>query len=241
MTENTLERNKVDQFILRIDLPRNSQIDIRQLALDLEGEYTRLIKNSEHNFNLNMDTNEVMQRDFINYDLIAEDGIKLTLLAGQKVIALESRTYIDNRIYIDRLKSIIEKINDQGLDNVVSSRIGMRFINIFPCEKKEHIKKILQRPNDKVVCSALEKEKLNRAVIVEQYNFNDYFVKVQYGVFNKFYPAEIKNTDITLDIDVYFGGLVPISEWSETIQIYNHAAFDMFKSYVDPSYLESMR
>jgi len=78
-------------------------------------------------------------------------------------------------------------------------------------------------------------------VFVEQYNNGNYFVRVQYGIFNKFYPAVIRNLDVTLDIDVYYGGLRPIAEWTEDIRMYNHAAFDKFKEYVEPSYIETMQ
>ena len=106
---------------------------------------------------------------------------------------------------------------------------------------KENIKKILQKPNDKVIIDSLAKVNLNRSVFVEQYNNGNYFVRVQYGIFNKFYPAVIRNLDVTLDIDVYYGGLTPIADWTENIRTYNHAAFDKFKEYVEPSYIETMQ
>ena len=50
----------------------------------------------------------------------------------------------------------------------------------------------------------------------------------------------IKNLDVTLDIDVYYGGLTPITEWTEVIRTYNHAAFTKFEEYVEPNYIASM-
>ena len=67
MNENTLPRNKITQFILRIDLPKDSQIDFCRLALDLQDDYVRLVENTEHNYHLNIDTREVTERDFVNY------------------------------------------------------------------------------------------------------------------------------------------------------------------------------
>lgn len=241
MNEKTLPKNKINQFILRIDLPKESTLDFRQLALDLKDDYVRFVENKEHNVHLNIDTQEVTHRDFINYVLHADNGVQLLLNTSQKIISFESNTYIDNSVYVNRLASIIEKINNQGILNLMSSRIGMRFINLFPCEKKENIKKILQKPNDKAIFDSLAKENLNRSVFVEQYNYGNYYVRVQFGIFNKFYPAVIKNLDVTLDIDVYYGGLTPIAEWTEVIHTYNHAAFEKFKEYVEPNYIETMR
>ena len=241
MNEQTLPRNKITQFILRIDLPKDCTLNFQKLALDLKDDYVRFVETKEHNVHLNFDTQEVSHRDFINYTLHADSGVQLILNTSQKIISFESNTYIDNSVYVDRLAAIIEKINNQGIDGLMSSRIGMRFINLFPCENKENIKKILQKPNDKAIIDSLSKVNLNRSVLVEQFNNGDHFVRVQYGIFNKFYPAVIKNLDVTLDIDVYYGGLTPIADWTENIIKYNHAAFDKFKEYVEPSYIATMQ
>lgn len=242
MEANTLMNNKINQFILRIDLSKDSDINIRKLAMSLQKDYERLVETSEHNFHVNMETNKVTQRDFINYVLYADNGnIQVTLNTLQKLIIFESKTYVDSNIYVARLEAIVEKINAQNVQNVMSSRIGMRYINLFPCDKKEYIKKILQKPNDKAIIDSLSKDGLNRSVFVEQFNCDEYYIRVQYGVFNKFYPAPIKNLDITLDIDVYYGGLTPIADWTEKIRTYNHAAYSKFTEYVEPDYIETMR
>ena len=241
MNEQTLPKNKIIQFILRIDMPKDCDLDFCQLALDLKNEYVRFVENTEHNVHLDFDRHSVTERDFINYVLHAENGVQLLLNTSQKIISFESNSYIDNSVYVDRLASIIEKINNQGIHGLMSPRIGMRFINLFPCEKKESIKKILQKPNDKTIIDSLAKANLNRSVFVEQYNNGNYFVRVQYGIFNKFYPAVIKNLDVTLDIDVYYGGLTPIADWTENIRTYNHAALDKFKEYVEPNYIATMQ
>lgn len=241
MNEQTLPKNKITQFILRIDLPKDCTLNFRQLALDLKDDYVRFVENTEHNVHLDIDRHSVTERDFINYVLHADNGVQLILNTSQKIISFESNSYIDNSVYVSRLAAIIEKINNQGIVGLMSSRIGMRFINLFPCEKKENIKKILKKPNDKAIIDSLAKANLNRSVFVEQYNNGNYFVRVQYGIFNKFYPAVIRNLDVTLDIDVYYGGLRPIAEWTEDIRMYNHAAFDKFKEYVEPSYIETMQ
>ena len=188
-----------------------------------------------------MDTTEVTKRDFTNYTLYGDNGIQLFLNTSQKLISFESQSYIDNSVYVDRLDAIVERIQKQGLQNIMASRIGMRYVNLFPCEKKENIRKILQKPYDKAIIDSLAKGNLNRSVFVEEYNYDGYYVRVQYGIVNKFYPAVIKNLDVTLDIDVFYGGLTPITDWKEIIHIYNHAAFDKFKEYVEPAYIESMR
>ena len=241
MNKQTLPKNKITQFILRIDLPKDCSLDFRQLALDLKDDYVRFVENTEHNVHLDLDRQSVTERDFINYVLHTDNGVQLILNTSQKIISFESNSYIDNSVYVGRLAAIIEKINNQGIVGLMSSRIGMRFINLFPCEKKENIKKILQKPNDRVIIDSLSKANLNRSVFVEQYNNGNHFVRVQYGIFNKFYPAVIRNLDVTLDIDVYYGGLTPIVDWTESIRTYNHAAFDKFKEYVEPSYIATMQ
>jgi len=242
MNANTLIKNKINQFILRIDLPKDTLLDLRQLALDLRDSYVRFVENTEHNFNLNVDNYDVTQRDFINYTLYADSGIQLVINNSvEKFIVFESKTYLDNSVYIDRLRAIIEKINSQGIEDIASVRIGMRYVNIFPCERISHIKKILQTSDSNAIVNLLRKENLSRVVVVEEFNGGDYQTRVQYGVFNKFYPSIVRNYDITLDIDVYFGGRKPIADWEETISIYNHAAYAKFLEYMNPNYIEEMR
>lgn len=90
MNDNTLEKNKINQFIFRIDLHKDSQIDFKRLALDLQGGYERLIDNIEHNVHFNVNTDEVTKRDFINYTLAADNGIKLIMNTLEKSISFEN-------------------------------------------------------------------------------------------------------------------------------------------------------
>ena len=52
MEANTLMNNKINQFILRIDLSKDSDINIRKLAMSLQKDYERLVETSEHNFHV---------------------------------------------------------------------------------------------------------------------------------------------------------------------------------------------
>ena len=113
MNEQTLPKNKITQFILRIDLPKDCTLDFRQLALDLKDDYVRFVENTEHNVHLDLDRHSVTERDFINYVLHADNGVQLILNTSQKTISFESNSYIDNSVYVDRLAAIIEKINNQ--------------------------------------------------------------------------------------------------------------------------------
>lgn len=77
--------------------------------------------------------------------------------------------------------------------------------------------------------------------MIQEFQHEDCMARVQFGVFNKFYPSIIANYDITLDIDVYCSGLIPIDSWNESIKRYNHLAYDTFISYIRDKYLESLR
>lgn len=241
MNEYTIENNKISQFILRIDLQKQATVDFQRLASDLEPLYLRLVKSIQHNLNVNMDTEELTARDFENFVLHTDSNVQLKLLSLEKAIILETSTYIDNSVYVERLSDIIEKINQQEIGEVKASRIGMRYINTFPCNHKNSIKKILQSPCDKAIIGSINKENLSRSIFVEQYNCGDYYVRVQYGVPNKFYPSVIRNYDLTLDIDVYNSCLTPIGEWQEVVKNFNHAAYDKFCEYIREEYINSMR
>ena len=118
----------------------------------------------------------------------------------------------------------------------------MRFINTFPSNKDGNLPTVLNSPETKFLKDALAKKSdLSRLIIVDEYLKDDYRIRVQYGVPNKFYPNKISSQDIILDIDVYSEGLQPIENWCDNVSNYNHAAFDTFKGYVRSDIIDSLR
>jgi len=124
---------------------------------------------------------------------------------------------------------------------IKSKRIGMRFINEFPCDNIDSIKKVLRLEKAKIVTEMLKDINLSRSLAYTEYNHDGRKARVQYGVSNKFYPSVISKYDLVLDIDVYYDLQMQIDGWASAISEINHAAYDYFTSTINQKYLEAMR
>lgn len=235
-----LLNNKISQFILRIDLTPDTKVDFKRLAEDLKGEYNSYKTELHVNYNINIEKVEINKEDFITYILGNTPSVVLKIDSFNKSIIIESLMYSDSSIYKNRLKKIIEVLKSYPID-VLSKRIGMRFVNTYSCEKINGVSKIFNTVESKAIINAINKQKIARAMIVEEFQNESNLTRVQYGVPNKFYPSAITSYDMVLDIDVYSGGAESIDTWEETIDGYNHQAYDTFISYIKESYLNTLK
>ena len=87
----------------------------------------------------------------------------------------------------------------------------------------------------------LTPEDTTRAIAVQFRTVNEQSLKVQYGVFNKFFPSVLKNYDIVIDIDSFSTSLVDVHAWESIITSLNHNAFATFAEMVSPIYMEKKK
>lgn len=240
MNERTLQKNKISQFILRIDLTPDSSIDFGNLAEILKNDYGSMKTELKVNFNVNVQTVEVKREQYLTYLLGETPGVTLKLDSFEKAIILMSVQYSDNSIYKDRLAHIISCITEQNPDEK-SQRIGLRYINKFDCPKKTDISKVLNASESKSIKDSLNNEGIARTMIVHEYQSASHMRRVQCGIPNRFYPSIISNYEVVLDIDVYSKGVMNIEDWEENVREYNHAAYDTFISYTKDTLVESLK
>ena len=237
--ERTLKKNKVSQFILRIDFSPSSDLDYNKLAQSLRANY-QLYKTELHtNYNVNVNTTEIKKEDYVCHVLENAHALSLRIDAFERNVCFTSLQYSDNSIYKEHVEELILAIKEQKRD-FSSVRIGMRFINKFTCATKNEINKILCSADAKAIKDSLDRRCIARCMMVHEFQNNSHRIKVQYGVPNKFYPSVITNIDLVLDIDVFAIGLLAIDEWTEVIRECNHSAYDTFCKYIKTSYIESM-
>lgn len=244
-TSNLLKNNKVSKFILRIDLQDVGNLKFEKLANDLKGSYSEFKTEMEHNLNVEISTQKLSIRDFTNYILITSYGVVIRLNTREKSIILTSEFYTDNSIYKKQICEIIDKISNTTNvkeNEITAKRIGMRYINTFPCNVALDIKKILNPIYANSLFHLLQAtNNLTRVIQMEEFQEEDNYVRVQYGVPNKYYPSKILNYDLLLDIDVYRNGSQSIDSWEESIKTFNHKAYDIFKSYIKNTYINKLR
>ena len=236
----TLQNNKITQFILKIDLMPGVTIDFKSVAEALSGDYGSARNELHVNYNVDMNKVEVKKEEFLTFVLGKAPDVSLRLNCFEKSILLSSTKYNDNSIYKGKLHSIVSILKDISPE-VSASRIGMRFINTFPCSKPSDIGKYLISTEANCIKEALKREKISRAILVHEFQYGDYQVRVQCGIPNKFYPSVISNYELILDIDVFGLGSQPLERWEESVDEYNHGAYDSFLAYIKPSLLDEMR
>lgn len=234
-----LQNNKITHFILRVDLLQDAQIDYKQLADSLKIEFETYKTELHFNYNVNIDKVEVKKEDFIKY-LLSTPTANLKIDSFEKCIIIELQQYKDKTSYVHHLTKVIEALKSLGVE-ILAKRIGMRYINVFPCSKITEISKVLNATDAKYIKEFVVKDGIARSMLVHEYQYGDYLVRVQYGIPNKFYPSVIKNYDIVLDIDVYSSGQQSIDVWEESITQFNHQAYNTFISYIKASFLQTLK
>lgn len=238
--DRTLQNNKISQFILRIDFSKDSSLDFKALAEALKDDYNAYRTELLRNYNVNIDRGEIQPEDFVKFLLGKAPSPCIYIDSFQGSLVIDASHYENNSVYKARLHKIIEVIKAMNAD-ICADRIGMRYINTISCRKPAEISKILNPPFSRCVKESLTFENASRAMVINEFNYDDFMVRVQYGVPNRFYPSVISNYDIVVDIDVYGLGRRPLDIWEEEIRKYNHKAYDIFMTFIKESFLQTLK
>ncbi len=239
----TLKKNNITKFILKIDLLPESVESFEQGLDSIAQFFDRKEKRILEGFSIDINNGNptLSKTNDYEYVLVSDSKmISMTFSKLQSAFWFETSNYIDNTKYEDifkRLHEILQKIST----SMKSKRIGMRFINEFPCNEIGNIKKVLRTEDAKVIIELLKDKNLTRALAYKEFNKDGRKARIQYGVANKFYPSVITRYDLILDIDVYYDLQMQIDSWDSIIAELNHAAYDYFTFAINSKYLEAMR
>lgn len=236
----TLQNNKITQFLLRIDIMPGTVVDFKGLAEALTADYGTVRTQLHVNYNVDMQKVKVNKEEFLTYILGKAPDVTLRIDCFDRSIVLSSNHYADNSIYKERIHKLVMILKSLNPE-IAASRIGMRYINTFPCSKSTEINKYLNTSEANSIKETLKRPNISRAILVHEYQNGDYQARVQCGIPNKFYPSVITNYELVLDIDVYGVGAQTIDRWEDSIRDYNHGAYDYFKEYIKPILLEEMK
>ena len=235
-----LERNKISQFILRIDLTPEVSVDFGKLAELLQNDYGSYRTELKVNFNVNVQTNEIKRQNFVSFNMGETPNVTLKLETPERAIILTVLHYNNKSVYQEKLKNIISALKSINTE-IKAQRIGMRYINVFNCPKQNDISKVINTSEAKSINEALKKDGIARAMIVHEFQRDSYMSRIQCGIPNKFYPSKITCLDLVLDIDVYSTGVIGLDEWENSVEVYNHGAYDAFVDYTKESFRETLK
>lgn len=241
--EKLLSKNSISQFILKFDLQTNIEIDFSLIINDLSKHFDRNEKTIQTNFQVNFttDKSEINQIEGYNYVLVNDNHrYSLQFSNSQNSIIFNTSNYIDKSTYSTIITELIKSANTHKIQ-LISKRIGMRFVNNFSCNSLKSISKFLNTTIAKNLAHIGLKEKLSRIVCQEEYNYDDSKVRLQYGIPNRFYPAILKNYDLLVDIDSYDDTLQENNNWENIISTLNHSAYNTFINTINQNLLTTLK
>ncbi len=242
--DNTLAKNEIKNFILKVDLINDGQVEIAKIAEKMSEHFDRTEKKQLNKFSINFTkgSSEVTQGDTFDYVLVSEEkSISMTFSETQCAFWLESNQYKDNSSYKGIMNKVVNVVKSLSSE-VKSKRIGLRYINQFQCKTKRNIGKIYGKRLSSLVRTMLSEEDMQTRVIgMEEYNNDGFKMRFQYGIPNKFYPSVIAVFDLLLDIDSFVESESGATEWEGLITNLNHAAYGKFVKEINPKYLQDLK
>ncbi|WP_423933713.1 TIGR04255 family protein, partial [Chlorobium sp.] len=223
--DRILEHNAINKFILKIDVIKQDGYTGSETANYMINFFDRLEKREVLNISVNLkqdaSAHEISDHKTYEYVLISEDsGTVMTFSDTHNIIWIECTKYKDNSAYKDIIRNLTYVLRKNNI-NIKSKRIGLRYINKFDCENYKKISSIYGSRLSRILKLMLCGENQSRIIGVEDYNYDDYKIRLQYGIYNKFYPAKIATYDLLLDIDCYIENTSDIDDWESSISILN--------------------
>jgi len=241
--DNILARNVVKQFILRFEYDKMDQNTIGKVLADISPQFDRVEKQLVNHIEVNLESGlpKVVSNNLDVFLCILESrGLTLTFSQHDKSISFESTRYRNKDTYADIL-DIFAISFCKYAQSFVCKRMGMRFINNFPCESISQVTKVFEPRLSSIVKGLISSDNVSRAIAMEEFTFPDYKMRSQFGVVNKYYPEPIRVYDALLDIDVYIDVSVDHESYSESAKKLNRIAYSHFIQCIKPSYLSKLK
>lgn len=241
--ENTLSKNTLNNFILRVDFVK-TDVKLAPIVEKMSVHFDRTEKKQISGITVKFtqgDSEFLPAEKAFDFVLISkENTLTLTFSEVQNAFWIQCNNYIDNSIYKDIVRNIIEVMKIVSPD-IESRRIGLRYINEFKCNNPKNISKIYSKRLAAITKQMVNKPGLSRIIGMEEYNNDGYKLRFQYGIPNKFYPSVITVYDLVMDIDSFIESTSNVDEWEEIIRNLNHAAYEIFKHEMNQKYLEELK
>lgn len=243
MSENgqTLKHNCIKNFILRIDL--NGSMPVAEITQKLKDDFIRMETRKVEGFTMKLDAcglqhvPDVSRDESEEFFFIKNNSNVMSLLPKQNAILINAKSYENNEEYkstIDKLASVCTQCE--------ARRIGLRYVNVFPCQKQNAISSVFKNPFALSLRNLLKDEAISRAICVQSRRVSDdYICNIQFGIPNDGYPDIIRRFDLLLDIDAFMVGGIKGEEWPKVVSELNHAAYSAFCEIVTESKIQKMK
>lgn len=232
ISDRILSPNYIETFLLKINL--KNKIDLEDFKMCFSSDFERYEEVTNKGFGITFSNNsqtltpeQDIEKVFINERL----NMKVYLSNKDTELTLRLNSYINNQSYL----WIIEKLTSFFLEKDKEMRymkISLRYINKYPCVEVKNIKKFFNNDISKHLLNAIEQGNRTRILLQEEFNFSPNRAKVVYGIPNKYYPNNLTEYDLLLDIDSSLITNDTINNLKRDIEVLNHSAFDVFNIFV---------
>ena len=241
METRTLSQNKVKQFLIRIDLEKTQPLDFLAVVNSLTQFYDRVEQQLVPNLKINLNSGEVKNEAIKHFLFIKEGGHTLKVDPVERAFILNTNSYLDRSNYLDDIQNLIRIVTSLTQGQCKALRIGMRFINVFECDKPSSYTKMFNKDEGRLLALMRGKSQICRALLVNEYQTENGLARVQFGFPNKFYPSLLHDNEVILDIDSFSNGLQEVKDWADILEALNHKAYDLFLQYMNQEYIQILK
>lgn len=132
--------------------------------------------------------------------------------------------------HFDKILNVLFSLNP----SIQFKRLGLRYINTLQGNKDKDIFNFKSLKLNKDLLSMFnipkedDKPKISRGFQVLEFNYSNFNLRFQYGMYNPDFPAPIRQKLFTLDFDAYYEGLLSKdSNLIDTITSFHNAIKDL--------------
>ena len=199
------KNNFLTKVIFRIDFEERRRIpitSIENLEEKIKDDLPKYNKGQSEIIEVIMGTNEqrTIRKPMNIYDFKNEEETEWVHI-GEDAIWIEISKYLSFEHFKRLIKTVIDELNLEGN----GKRFGLRYINQITLNEGNPFNwENWINPNlFKSLEFVSEKKTLARYMGVIAYNYDDFLMKFQYGMYNSEFPNPISKREFVLDYDCY--------------------------------------
>ncbi len=225
------KKNFLDEVIIRIDFSNSITFPNNELPEKFRAEIEKLLPYTEpspRNFfegqieffpDGSIDTKNIIKAKewrFFSEEGTGNEGKQLII--NPKSIAIIEKKYISFENLASCFFTIFNLLLIE-MNNITFSRLRLRYINNIKLKKGNPIfwkgyftPSLLSMFN---VPRKEERKFINRIFHTLEFNYDDFNLRFQYGIYNPDYPSTIKRKEFVLDYDAFCSGILEKEEIKE--------------------------
>jgi len=240
-------KNFLSNVVFKLDFPTLSDYGSEKI-----GEFQKLIKKDfkmlqehkgkiyEHKFEgieqIEAKTTEIQKWMFFN-----ETKTRVVSFEFNNII-VEFKEYSSFEDFL-KIIDMVTKSLFELFPSIVSTRLGLRYINQINLEEKHPFKwdNLLNKSLLDSMNFISDKEDMSRHITSIELNKEDYRLRFQYGIANSLYPSPIIRKEFVLDYDCFtFESLESPEEITRKVKEFNKVISDMFEKSIEDGLREIM-